>query len=89
MVLNRLETGASVPRLGRYALAGMVEHETEHRDMPARIVDPIWPGVVSGERPERGLATGFSRRGPTRRFAGVRLARSIEAVPDLFENRAE
>lgn len=79
-VLGHFGLAASAPALGCCGMAGLFGHEAEHAALSRAIFDQSWAPALDGRAPETILATGFSCRCQTKRFAGFRPVHPIEAI---------
>ena len=79
-VLAHFGLAASAPALGCCGMAGLFGHEAEHAALSRAIFDQSWVPALDGRAPETILATGFSCRCQTKRFAGFRPVHPIEAI---------
>lgn len=79
-VLGHFGFEAVAPALGCCGMAGMFGHEAEHAGLSRRIFDLSWQPSLDGHDSAQILATGFSCRCQTERFAGFRPAHPIEAI---------
>ncbi|WP_152046383.1 FAD-binding and (Fe-S)-binding domain-containing protein [Aureimonas psammosilenae] len=87
-VLAHFGLKASVPSLGCCGMAGMFGHEAEHAALSRTIFDQSWIPALAEHTPGMILATGFSCRCQTKRFAGFRPAHPIEAIATRLGVRA-
>ncbi len=72
---------ADVPSAGCCGMAGMFGHEVEHADLSRRIFDLGWrPRIDAAPTAGRVLATGFSCRCQTKRFADFHPPHPVEAI---------
>ena len=70
---------ARFPKVGCCGMAGLFGHQAEQAGLSRRIFDIGWRPRL-GSAPSRILATGFSCRCQTERFAGFRPRHPIEAI---------
>jgi hypothetical protein len=66
-------------------MAGLFGHEREHAALSEQLFAMSWAKQIAGKDKDRVLATGFSCRCQTKRFAGFRPRHPAEA---LFEHLA-
>jgi len=86
-VLRHLGLEVRFPKVGCCGMAGLFGHQAEQAELSRRIFDIGWrPGI--GGAPDRTLATGFSCRCQTERFAGFRPRHPVEAILAHLEARA-
>ncbi|WP_187393776.1 FAD-binding and (Fe-S)-binding domain-containing protein [Oceaniovalibus sp. ACAM 378] len=69
----------TVESVGCCGMAGLFGHEAEHKDMSRDIFDLSWRGPVT-DKDRTVVATGFSCRCQTARFAGHRPDHPVEAL---------
>jgi FAD/FMN-containing dehydrogenase/Fe-S oxidoreductase len=78
-VFRHLGLEVRFPKVGCCGMAGLFGHQAEQAELSRRIFDIGWqPGLAGG--PARTLATGFSCRCQTERFAGFRPRHPVEAI---------
>ena len=70
---------ARFPKVGCCGMAGLFGHQAEQAALSRRIFDIGWRPRL-GQAPSRVLATGFSCRCQTERFAGFRPRHPVEAI---------
>lgn len=73
------------PPVGCCGIAGLFGHQREHQDMSRRLFDMSWQERLDGVDPSLILATGFSCRCRTERFAGVRPRHPAQALLQTLE----
>ena len=70
----------ATPAAGCCGMAGLFGHETEHKPMSETLFRMSWAPILARESAETVLATGFSCRCQTKRFAGFRPRHPAEAL---------
>ncbi|RYB03893.1 FAD-binding oxidoreductase [Lichenibacterium ramalinae] len=78
-VLKHFGLDARFPKVGCCGMAGLFGHQAEQAGLSRRIFDIGWRPKL-GDDPARMLATGFSCRCQTERFAGFRPRHPVEAI---------
>ena len=78
-VMAHLGLDVRFPKVGCCGMAGLFGHQAEQAELSRRIFDIGWRPRL-GDDPARTLATGFSCRCQTERFAGHRPRHPVEAV---------
>ncbi|MFD2263192.1 FAD-binding and (Fe-S)-binding domain-containing protein [Lacibacterium aquatile] len=78
--------GVETPATGCCGMAGLFGHEREHKDLSLRLFELSWRQQISQQPPEKILATGFSCRCQTERFADFRPRHPAEALFDQLTN---
>ena len=78
-VMAHLGLDARFPKVGCCGMAGLFGHQAEQAELSRRIFDLGWRPRL-GTDPSQILATGFSCRCQTERFAGVRPRHPVEAI---------
>ncbi len=78
-VMQHFGLAATTPKVGCCGMAGLFGHQAEQAELSRRIFDIGWrPRLAGGAG--RTLATGFSCRCQTERFAGFRPGHPVEAL---------
>ena len=78
---------ARFPKVGCCGMAGLFGHQSEQAGLSRRIFDIGWRPRLGAE-PSQTLATGFSCRCQTERFAGFRPRHPVEAILGHLAGRA-
>ncbi len=86
-VMGHLGLDARFPKVGCCGMAGLFGHQTERAELSRRIFDIGWRPRL-GADPSAVLATGFSCRCQTERFAGHRPRHPVEAILAHLEGTA-
>ncbi|WP_237478799.1 FAD-binding and (Fe-S)-binding domain-containing protein [Lichenibacterium dinghuense] len=86
-VMTHLGLDARFPKVGCCGMAGLFGHQAEQAELSRRIFDIGWRSRI-GPDPAATLATGFSCRCQTERFAGHRPRHPVEAILAHLEGSA-
>ncbi|GAB3015762.1 D-2-hydroxyglutarate dehydrogenase YdiJ [Bowmanella dokdonensis] len=73
--------------VGCCGMAGTYGHETVHLDNSRGIFELSWQQAISRFQPEQILATGYSCRSQTARFAGFKPKHPLQAMLALLEEK--
>ncbi len=87
VVMGHLGLDARFPKVGCCGMAGLFGHQAERVELSRRIFDIGWRPRL-GADPSATLATGFSCRCQTERFAGHRPRHPVEAILAHLEGAA-